>query len=53
MPLTSILMVICDECALILPLVADKAWSSSHRPDFVDLLAFVVNAPAEVEEEEM
>jgi hypothetical protein len=46
-------MVICDEWALILPLVADKAWSSSHRPDFVVLLAVVVKVPAEVDELEM
>lgn len=34
-------------------LVVDSAWSSSHRPVFVVLLAVVVNAPAEVEDVEM
>lgn len=38
---------------LMCVLVVDSAWSSSHRPVFVVLLAVVVNAPAEVEDVEM
>ena len=34
-------------------LVVESAWSSSHRPVFVVLLAVVVKAPAEVEDTEM
>jgi hypothetical protein len=34
-------------------LVVESAWSSSHRPVFVVLLAVVVKVPAEVEDTEM
>ena len=33
--------------------MVESAWSSSHRPVFVVLLAVVVKVPAEVEDTEM
>ena len=46
-------MVIAVVCALILPFVVDKEWSTSDRLVFVALLALVVKSPAAVVEVEM
>ena len=47
------MIVIAVVCALILPLVVDKLWSTSDRLVLVALLAFVVKSPAAVVEVEM